>query len=468
MRIAQGLAVAAVFVLAPEMARAENCESLLQNGIFREELLSQSTSYDDDVRQLLCAKDARKHSSSTELGFGITLPLDYPIPINGAFKDDQVDDWEKSHCAGQSRAVSFKQQLTILKSHVFPEVLDAFNQCLKLKLQRPQNLRCDAQYVGGDLFFTYYYEPMAGGGVEVELSPGKGTSCDKAKFKITSSAPVSMRCSARNPTTTLLLNGGGQSCLAVAVRATPPRPPPPEQCPEGCDECRLDVRGKLHCAKCTFDKSDFASTIPQGGGTEAYCFRMRPGAQLLAKGSGKFSVNADDYWFENMLSVSGGGCVNGMTNPKCWVEDAHNAAAHPGHDLQRTGIVPDNGTAVARLHNFRCLAFGRPSACDLSAYQVVLEDVELMQTGTKPPVPRETTSPPEDNVQLEPTPPPSKGPHVTPTARGCACGLADEGLGGGWMEFGALGIGLSLRRRARGRPGPAAPRPSHVLLRRRS
>lgn len=160
----------------------DSCGAIIAQGTNDSIVLSTRDSFQSEATDWFCSDSFAEHIKNSKMSAGITIPID-GIPVGFSFGENNASSHtvRKAFCSRKDRKLSTTSALSLAASVTSQPKVDAWLQCMKLKLQPPAPpdlIGLRAVRAGGDKFVIltatwnpvpYSTDPKT---VKLHLSPG--------------------------------------------------------------------------------------------------------------------------------------------------------------------------------------------------------------------------------------------------------------------------------------------------------
>lgn len=184
----------------PAASAADSCSDVLSHGIFNTYSLSESASLRKSFHSWLCTTEFKTHQEAQDAGVGIGVPIyGVPVQIDGNFSQQQRDEWKKTNCQTEDRALSSDQALKIATSQVSSEIIEAWKSCMDHE-HDARGLSCQMRASTDQVMITVKYAPYndadARSAAQVTSLPElTGARCAKLNLNAPAAAPAQVQSS---------------------------------------------------------------------------------------------------------------------------------------------------------------------------------------------------------------------------------------------------------------------------------
>lgn len=139
----------------PSSVNAQDCDSVLKQGIFDQSRYNSDDSYHSMVDDFIYASDFQTHDEAINAGLSVGFPVyGVPIEVGGTFSNGQRDAWKREKSNAFRSTLDKSSAVAAFRSKANPDILKAWLACIET-ISNQQGLKAGIQPIGKD--YVYFW-----------------------------------------------------------------------------------------------------------------------------------------------------------------------------------------------------------------------------------------------------------------------------------------------------------------------
>jgi hypothetical protein len=154
----------AVSLLPAAYTYAQDCDKVLENGVFDTTLITADKNLEVTFNQYIYQANFASHQQANDNGFSIgTLIYGIPLKLGGTFSSKEKEEWRSKHQEFRNERTTLADKYATLIRAANPDVIEAWTQCVQIRAASKVGLSAWCQYVNATSAVLHvFWIPMAG------------------------------------------------------------------------------------------------------------------------------------------------------------------------------------------------------------------------------------------------------------------------------------------------------------------
>lgn len=140
---------------------AQDCNRVLEQGIFNQTFIQASESNRVSFQEWQCTTEFRTHDEAINAGVSVGVPIyDIPVQFGGTFSRAEREAWKSNNCNASFSTSDYARKYLEIKRLISGDLLAAWNRCIESTTPRV-GLKCSVSSPDNDnLSFSMRYVPV--------------------------------------------------------------------------------------------------------------------------------------------------------------------------------------------------------------------------------------------------------------------------------------------------------------------